>query len=498
MRLEGNGHNGREAVRVLAEGAFSRAAGAPLIGGNRVRLLKDAKENYPAWLDAIGNAKRQIHFECYIIHEDSAGREFAAALIESAGRGVRVRVAYDWMGGFGKTSRSFWKNLRSAGIEVRCYNPPHLDSPLGWVSRDHRKMLAVDGEVGFIAGLCVGDAWVGDPARKIEPWRDTGVEVRGNAVADIERAFAQIWVTMGTAIPEPELAGEAGGPAGGTSVRVVATVPMTAGMSRVDELVASLARKRLWLTDAYYAGITSYVQSLKAAAKDGIDVRLLVPNGTDIPLLRPLSRAGYRPLLESGVRIFEWNGPMLHAKTAVADGHWARVGSSNLNVSSWFGNYELDLVVEEEQFAREMEQMYLQDLTNATEIVLDRRRRVTAPGEPPHRGPVMTSGRGSAGRAAAGALRIGSAVGAAFADSRVFEPVEMRLLGAAGSLMFALAILLVFLPAILVYPAVVVLVWMGGALLYRAYKLHRKHREDSAAGDSGARIGPAARQREEL
>ena len=113
-------------------------------------------------------------------------------------------------------------------------------------------------------------------------------------------------------------------------------------MSRVDELVAALARKRLWLTDAYYAGMTSYVQSLKAAAKDGVDVRLLVPNGTDIPLLRPLSRAGYRPLLESGVRIFEWNGTMLHAKTAVADAHWARVGSSNLNVSSWFGNCELD------------------------------------------------------------------------------------------------------------------------------------------------------------
>ena len=134
----------------------------------------------------------------------------------------------------------------------------------------------------------------------------------------------------------------------------MATVPLTGGMSRLDELVASLAQTRLWLTDAYYAGMTSYVQSLRAAAKDGVDVRLLVPNGTDIPLLRPLSRAGYRPLLESGVRIFEWNGTMVHAKTAVADGHWARVGSSNLNVASWFGNCELDLVVEELEFSREM------------------------------------------------------------------------------------------------------------------------------------------------
>src|SRR3954447_15219807 len=135
----------RRPVRVVAEGAFSRAAGAPLIGHNRVRLLKDARENYPAWLTAIGNAKRHVHFECYIIHEDAAGREFADALIAKAIHGVRVRVAYDWMGGFGKTSRRFWNRLRGAGIEVRCYNPPHLDSPLGWVSRDHRKMLVVDG-----------------------------------------------------------------------------------------------------------------------------------------------------------------------------------------------------------------------------------------------------------------------------------------------------------------------------------------------------------------
>ena len=135
-------------------------------------------------------------------------------------------------------------------------------------------------------------------------------------------------------------------------LRVVATVPATAVLFRVDQLVAALAKNRLWLTDAYYAGTTAYVQALRAAAKDGVDVRLLVPNGTDIPILRPLSRAGYRPLLEAGVRVFEWNGTMLHAKTAVADSNWARVGSSNLNVASWLGNCELDVVVEDESFAR--------------------------------------------------------------------------------------------------------------------------------------------------
>src|SRR6185503_18497885 len=120
----------------------------------------------------------------------------------------------------------------------------------------------------------------------------------------------------------------------------------------------------------------------RSAAKDGVDVRLLVPNGTDIPILRPLSRAGYRPLLEAGIRVFEWNGTMLHAKTAVADSQWARIGSTNLNIASWLGNCELDVVVEDEAFGREMEEMYLQDLTNATEVVLDARQKVRAPGEP--------------------------------------------------------------------------------------------------------------------
>ena len=462
-------------VRALANQAFSRAAGAPLVGGNSVRLLKDARENYPAWLEAIGAAKRHIHFESYIIHEDNTGREFADALIAKAREGVRVRLIYDWMGGFGKTSRAFWNRLRAGGVEVRCYNPPRLDSPIGWLSRDHRKMLAVDGQVGFVTGLCVGRMWVGVPEKRIEPWRDTGVEVRGPSVADIEQAFASIWAMMGEPIPEPELISrDALAPAGDMSLRVVASEPATAGLFRVDQLVAALAKNRLWLTDAYYAGTTAYVQGLRAAAKDGVDVRLLVPNGTDIPLLRPLSRAGYRPLLEAGVRVFEWNGTMLHAKTAVADSNWARVGSTNLNVASWLGNCELDVVVEDESFAREMEEMYLQDLENATEVVLDAKQKVRAPGEPRRPHPVMTSGGGSGGRAAAGAIRIGNAVGAAFTNRRVLEPVESRIMLTVGMALLALAILFAKFPRALVNPVVVIFVWIAIALLYKGYKLRRR------------------------
>ena len=479
---ESKEQDSQQAVRELANQAFSRAAGAQLISGNHVRLLKDARENYPAWLCAIRDAKHHIYFESYIIHEDDAGREFADALLAKAGTGVRVRLIYDWLGGFGKASRRFWNRLREGGVEVRCYNPPRLDSPFGWVSRDHRKMIGVDGKVGFISGLCVGTAWVGDAVKKLEPWRDTGVEVQGNAVAEIEKAFAEVWAMLGEPVPEGELIStNAGSTVGGMSMRVVASIPATAGMIRSDELIAALARKKLWLTDAYYAGTTSFVQALKAAAKDGVDVRLLVPNATDVPMVKIFSRAGYRPLLEAGVRVFEWNGTMLHAKTAVADGKWARVGSTNLNIASWFGNCELDAVIEDESFAHQMEDMYLDDLTNATEIVLDNKRRVRAPGEPPHHGHVFTSGGGSAGRVAAGAIRIGNTVGAAVGNRRLLEPVEARIMIAVGLLLLGLAALFLFHPRVLANAVVVVLTWVGIALLYRAYRLHRKRKRDAAA-----------------
>ena len=172
------------------------------------------------------------------------------------------------------------------------------------------------------------------------------------------------------------------------------------------------------------------MQALCAAARDGVDVRLLVPGASDIPVLSPLSRAGYRPLLEAGVRVFEWNGSMLHAKTAVADGRWARVGSTNLNIASFWANYELDVAVEDEKVAGAVADMYEQDLERATEIVLARRNRVR-PSQKPDRARRWRPRSGSAGRAAAGALSLGSAVGAAIKDHRVLGPAEARVLGVA-------------------------------------------------------------------
>jgi len=470
-------------LRQVANQMFSRASGARLREGNRIRLLKNAAENYPAWLDAIHSARRTIHIEMYIIHEDEQGRLFADALIAKARDGVSVRLLYDWMGGFRKTSRAFWSRLRAGGVDVRCYNPPRFDSPFGWVSRDHRKMIAVDRSVGFVTGLCIGQMWVGDAARHLDPWRDTGVEVRGPAVADIEDAFADAWAAAGEPLLEAvaPLATDvghkhlryAGDAAADVPMRIVATVPYTAALFRVDQLVAALAQRTLWLTDAYFAGTTPYVQALRAAARDGVDVRILVPGSSDIPVLRPLSRAGYRPLLEAGVRVFEWNGSMLHAKTAVADGRWARVGSTNLNLASWIGNRELDAMVEDEAFARDMEAMYLEDLENATEVVLDVRNRVRAPGAPPRRQPVPASG-GSGGRAVAGAMRIGSTVSAAVTNRRVLEPVEGHIAFVAGAALSGLALVAVYFPRAVAYPLAAIAVWLGTALLLRGATLLRE------------------------
>ena len=477
----------------LLDRAFTRAAGAPLVHGNSVRLLKNAAENYPAWLEAIHSAREKIYFENYFVCDDRIGREFAVALAERARNGVRVCLVHDWLGSLHKASRRFWRSLTDAGVEVRLFNPLRFWSPLDVLHRDHRKVLAVDGRVGFVTGLCVGDMWVGDAVRGIAPWRDTGIEIRGPALCDIERAFSHVWDAIGEPLAAHQLvAREVLPEAGDVSLRIVANEPGTTGIFRLDQLIAAAARRTLWLTDAYFAGVAPYVQALRAAASDGVDVRLLVPGASDIPVLRPLSQAGFRPLLEAGIRVFEWKGPMLHAKTAVADGRWARVGSSNLNVASWIGNYELDAVVENENFAAQMEDLYLSDLENAAEIVLEPRRRRFADRDP-ERPNVLDIGsagkpRGSASRAAAGALRIGRTVSAALSEQRVLARTDARLVATSGIVMLGIALVGVFWPLVVIVPLAIVLGWVGLVLLIRAFTLRRERRSQ---GLPSTRVRPA-------
>jgi cardiolipin synthase A/B len=450
--------------------AFARTTGAAPRQGNRVKILCDGAQNYPAWLEAIASARKWIHFESYIIHDDDVGQRFAEALAERARDGVTVRVLYDWWGSFRLLPRKYRRVMHAAGVDQRVVNPPHFGSPLAWLSRDHRKTIAVDGRIGYVSGLCVGKAWVGERA-----WRDTGVEIEGPAVADIERAFASLWDSLGDPLPDEEQPSADEIPrAGSLPVRVIASVPASAGLYRLDQLVATAARKTLWLTDAYFIATSAYVQALRAAAADGVDVRLLVPGSTDVPGVRAISRAGYRPLLEGGVRVFEWNGSMLHAKTAVADGRWARVGSTNLNPTSWLGNWELDVSIENEEFAHEMEAMYERDLTRSTEIVIGEHRRVCPVPPPTARDRVQAPRRRrSYGRATAGAIGIGNVVGAALTARRRLGAAEARLLGGASALSAGIAIVAFLWPRAVAIPVAILLVWIALSLFARAVQLHR-------------------------
>lgn len=457
-------------LRQVAQQVLARAGGAPLVGGNAVRVLRDATENYPAWLEAIAGARRSILFENYILADDATGREFVMALSERARAGVAVRLIHDWMGGLGKGTGRLLAPLVAAGGVVRCFNRPRLDSPFGWLTRDHRKMIAVDSAVGYVSGLCVSDLWRGDPARGVAPWRDTGIEIRGPVVADIERAFAQTWAATGKGALDVEPVTAA--PSGSVLLRVLATEPNFAGLYRLDQMIAALARETLWLTDAYFVGIAPYVQALRAAARDGVDVRLLVPGTSDLPLVGQVSRAGYRPLLEAGIRVFEWNGAMLHAKTAVADGRWARIGSTNLNIASWIGNYELDIAIEDEACAGGMRDMYEDDLENATEIVLGPRHRVRRSAEVRHGRRGAGSG-GRAARAAAGALRIGNTVGAAFSNRRILGPAESGIMFGVALGFLALAAAAVVIPLAVTLPLAVLASWIGVTLLVRAWRIRK-------------------------
>lgn len=469
-------------ARLLAEQALSRAAGAPLLGGNAVELLIDAAAHYDAWLAAIRGARHRVLLENYIIRDDEVGRSFRDALVDCARRGVMVAVVYDWLGCRGQSRDSFWHPLRAAGGEVRAFNPPRFGQPFGWISRDHRKLLVIDGTLGFLSGVCISQKWLGDPSHRIAPWRDTGVALRGPAVAELENAFAESWGSIGAPLsPFREPQGEPA-EAGTVALRVIATQPSTAGMYRLDQLIAAMARKTLWLTDAYFIGIPPYVQALASAARDGVDVRLLVPGSSDIPVVAGMSRSGYRPLLKAGIRVFEWNGSMLHAKTAVADNLWARVGSSNLNVASWLSNREIDVAVEDVGFAQQLADQYERDLENATEIVLAPRRwrrrtehvrKVREHPRPRHVG-------GSSGRAAAGALRIANSVGAALTDRRVLGDTATGPLVIGTAALTVLAAVAILWPAVIGWPLGVVSAWLALNVGVRAWRQRRRFRQSEA------------------
>lgn len=449
--------------------ALDRATGARPIPGNTVRHISISTDALDTMIAMIASAERTVHFENYIIHDDRTGSRFAAALVARARAGVRVRVLYDAFGCLG-TGRAYWRELRSHGVDVRPFRPIWSTGPIAALSRDHRKLLVVDGERAMTGGLCIGDEWAGDPTNGRACWRDTMVEVCGPAVAALEGAFGRMWARAGRALPEHEITPEPK-ECGPSAVRVVEGFPGQSRIYRAVQLLAAAVTERLWITDAYLMAPPPLYAAFVDAARSGVDVRLMLPGTSDIPIIRIFTRTGYRELLHAGARIFEYRGPMLHAKTFVGDHEWARVGSSNLNVSSLLGNYELDLVAEHDGMTATLARQFLHDMGHSREVVLMARRRLplpprlvdtTAVQEPPpqHK-------RSMRERQAVAAIALMAAAAGA----------RRTLAGAAATVFLVVGVMLILFPivtsTVLAVCALATSVWIAGFVVAR----RRRRRE---------------------
>lgn len=471
-------------IRQMAEQAFSRSAGAPLISGNQVDLLFDCAENFPAWESAIAGARESILIEMYIFADNRFGRRLRDLLVERAAAGVRVCLLYDWMGSLREHLRGFFKPIAAAGGKLCVFNPPSLSGGLSLFGRDHRKLIIVDQRVAFVSGLCASSVWEGNPEKDIAPWRDTGVRIRGPLVASAVAAFTDSWLTCGGTLPDNFHMCEPA-PCGEVDARLIATKPDTANIMRLDLLITSFARQTLWLTDAYFIGTGVYLTALKRAARDGVDVRLLVPRSSDIGWIATVSRTQYRPLLEAGVRVFEWNGEMIHAKTAVADGRWARIGSTNLNLSSWMANRELDISIEDSAVATRLAERFQLDLQNSTEVVLGGRRRRPILSKAREKETFSLSGASGgsfvgARAAARQAARIGDALGVVVRGTRNVDASEASSFLSIGLFLLLLGALLAFFPYLIVAPLVLVLTISSVAVIARSLTLYRARRKRRA------------------
>ncbi|WP_434778869.1 phospholipase D-like domain-containing protein [Neisseria sp. Ec49-e6-T10] len=446
----------------LAEQIFARSSGSSISEYNQVNCLFDSEENFPAWQETLENATESIFIEMYIFSNDSFGTQIRDLLIQKALNGVHVILIYDWIGSLKQHYIGFFKPLRAAGATVRAYNKLSISSGFDLLSRDHRKLIIVDRKVAFVSGLCISSQWNGNPKKNIPPWRDTGVIMSGPIISQALAAFEGTLIRENLSLPERFKHYNDSHLNGHVAARLVATEPSSANMMRLDLLIISLARETLWLTDAYFMATGIYLNLIKNTALDGVDVRLLVPKTSDIPWIGAVSRTQYRTLLKAGVRIFEWNGPMIHAKSCVADGRWARIGSTNLNISSWFANREIDITIEDTKIAEQLQTKFLEDLENATEIILNTQEQAQLKQARPRQ---HNPARAKASAAARQAVRLG---GFLRGDSRTIGKRENMALMGLGSFAVVLAILFFFMPKLIAFPLALLFMVSGLAFVFNA------------------------------
>jgi cardiolipin synthase len=339
---------------------------ATMTPGNRLELLENGDAIFPAMLAAISSARKTVNFEAYLFWSGDVGARFRDALAERAMHGVAVRVLLDAVGSSGRYLKaSDVSILRRAGCRVEFF---HSEMPwMLWVvnHRNHRRVLVVDGTVGFTGGVGFADQWRGD-ADSQEHWRDTQVRVEGSSVRGLQRAFQENWSEV---TGEP-LVGDEFFPAlpqaGSSSVAVVPSSSLAAmsGAGRVYAISLAAATKEIWIANSYFLPDETTVRLLIAAARRGVDVRVIVPSDqrNDVPSTKAAGRSSFGPLLDGGVAILEYQPTMFHLKTMVVDGIFSTVGSANFDERSFYLNEEINLFVYDSAFAGLMKERYQRDL----------------------------------------------------------------------------------------------------------------------------------------
>ncbi|MDH3727365.1 MAG: phospholipase D-like domain-containing protein [Myxococcales bacterium] len=362
---------------------FGSTAGfETLVSGNRVTLLHDGEQAFPAMLKAIEAAEREILLEMYWFGSDKVGRQFAEALSSQAKAGLRVRVIYDAVGSIQSDGRMFAR-MRDAGCEVEQYNPIapwRARFRIGVVNhRDHRKLLIIDRRVGFTGGINLADEWAPDSAGG-GGWRDDTIRIEGPAVEQMRNIFVHAW----RRIVEP---GDGGKPSmppvveipeeEGSRVRVLANqyfgerrAIRRAYLSRIAN-----AKRSVSITNSYFIPDSRIRRVLRQAAKRGVDVRVIIPGKSDLFPARYAGRRLYGRLLRGGIKLFEWQRSILHSKTAIVDGEWCTVGTYNLDYRSWRFNLEVVAAIEDAAVAGAMERRFNEDLEQAKPISYAQWRR---------------------------------------------------------------------------------------------------------------------------
>lgn len=357
------------------------ATGKPLIAGNKVTLLYDGPQTMASMMAAIAAATDHINLETYIFDQDEIGLQFAQLLIARQKAGVQVHIIYDAVGTFG-TPQLFFDSMREAGIRLVAFNPVNPLTQWGnWSpnNRDHKKLLVVDGKVAFTGGVNISGAYANSSLFRSRNrstakvgWRDTHIRLEGPAVAAMQWEFLNSWASQAS----PELSDSnffpALGNAGDKLVRVLASGPDTdQDIYAAHILAIDSAVKSIHITNAYFVPDVQILQALTRAARRGVDVKVILPGVTDVGMVFYAGQSFYEEMLSSGIRVFELQIAVLHAKTAVIDRLWSTVGSTNIDTRSFLHNYELNVVVLDNAFAESLESAFEEDLRHSTEVKAD-------------------------------------------------------------------------------------------------------------------------------